>query len=357
MIQFRLEKLLYLNSKKSFIMIKFIFLILKKKFRIFEKNLLGFFNLKKMKCEVNVLLLLYSEIILNRVIFRKLINTTEFFFLKTPSYRKSPQKIFSYGKSEHRTNRLKINFFYFRTIFSSFLIFKNSKNIKKKFILTKYKFKCNFLNFFSNIWHKIQFFFRFSFFFKIIFFRLGKLKKMVLRQKELEFQKKQNLNFKNPNLQKGYLSFSIQKQIKNLKLLNIEKWLLYTKKNNFGNSKNYRKKSFKTKNWLISNSILIFSPIILFKCDDINTILEIFFEEIYKPYYLHCFNHSSLINLSLIKFKKKNFIFMVRSIFFKKQKSIIRRTIKIFYKSFILFLYIVFFKILKIRILSYYLFF
>jgi hypothetical protein len=352
---FRLEKLLYLNSKKSLILVKFVCLLLKKNFKVFEKDLLRFFIFKKMKLEALVLLLLYSEISLNPVIFRKLIKTTEFFFLKTPTYRRNVPKFFRNGKSNYRLNRLTIKFFFTQITFSSFLNSENFKKKKKKFILEKYNIKCNFLKFFPNIWYKTQFFFHFFIFSKNIFFYLKKLKKIIANHEKLEFQKNQNLDFKNFNLQKSFLTYSTQKKIKVLKPINLECWLFFMKRNNFGKNKNCIKKSFKIKNRLVLNSILVFSPIITCNCHDFNKVFDIFFEEIYKPIYLHDITFSLLSNLLLIRFKKKKVSFLVKSIFSKKRGIKILISKNFFYKSFIMFSYIFFLKILKIRILSYYL--
>jgi len=350
MEKFLIEELVYTSPKKS---LSVIFLILIKKYKLFEKKLFDHFIFQKIKFEILTFFFLYIEINSEFNIIRQLLKATENIVVKIPFVVKSFSKIFRLKNFEYRKTKLIVGFFYRKNQNLNFLNMENS--LKKKKILNSQKNHSNFriLIFFSNIILKIKllsyfsiyFFEKFFFDFDVIKIRYLKIPKPILIQSHVlktkyKYMKleKNSIFFHNGNL-KIYLMFLKLKPFFSGKKI-------YDLKN-----RKYKKKILKIGNLEALCSIPIFSSTLSYGKFLINSIFDIIYGKSNESFYSFNIIFYRFLETSLIKRFKSFNSFLIKKVSKKKQKKINKINIKIFYKSTILSSYFGLIENIKVRLL------
>jgi hypothetical protein len=352
MEKFLIEELVYTSPKKS---LSVIFLILIKKYKLFEKKLFNHFIFQKIKFEILTFFFLYVEINFEFDIIRQLLKAIENRLVKIPFSIKSFSKIFRLKNFEYRKTKLIIGFLYRNNSNLNFLNIENS--LKKKKLPNSQKNYSNFriLIFFSNIILKIKllsyfsiyFFEKFFFDFDVIKTRYLKIRRPILIQSHVlktkyKYMKleKNSIFFHNGNL-KIYLMFLKLKPFFSGKKI-------YDLKN-----RKYKKKILKICNLETLCSIPIFSSTLSYGKYLMNPIFDIFYGKSNESFYSFNIILYRFLEITLIKPLKNFNSFLIKKVSKKKQQKINKINIRIFYKSTILSSYFGLIENIKVRLLYY----
>ena len=350
MERFLIEELVYTSPKKS---LSVIFLILFKKYKLFEKKLFNHFIFQKIKFEILTFFFLYVEINSEFDIVRQLLKSIENNIVKIPFFIKSFSKIFRLKNFEYRKTKSIVGFLYRNNQNLNFLNLENS--LKKKKILNSRKNYSNFriLIFFSNIILKIKllsyfsiyFFEKFFFDFAVIKIRYLKIRKPILIQSHVLKTKYKYMKSEKNSIFFYHRNLKIYLMFLKLKLFFSGK-KIYDLKN-----RKYKKKILKIGNLDALCTIPIFSSNLSYGKYLINPIFDIFYVKYNESFYSFNIILYRFLEFTLTK-RFKNFnSFLIKKVSKKKQKKINKINVKIFYKSTILSSYFGLIENIKVRLL------